>query len=104
MSRTKEPIVSKANHERFEAVDASALMAADRDKVAQLKRIWDHQGPARLRAALTALAEQDAIQYVRILGAFLPHEVSEDIKTAIVAHGFLDRPLEKLLSQLTKPA
>ena len=86
-----------------EVVDTSWLTDADWVEINKLRNAYESGGQKALSKAMKEL-ENDPIRWVRVMGAFLPELIREQIKDAMADWGMTEDHLRELIRKLESHA
>ena len=84
-------------------VDPSGLTDADWKAINKLRTEYERGGSEALDRALKELSA-DPVCYVRVMGAFFPHQIRETIKDQMAEKGITEEDLREMARNLASPS
>ena len=86
----------------LDIVDASSLTDADWAVINSLRRTCERGGAKALAVSLKKLVA-DPIRYVRVVGAFFPDMIREEIRDMLAEEGITREDLEEIVRNQERP-
>jgi len=96
---TSRKVKAMTRHDDLEIQDTSGLTDADWAEINKLRNAYKSEAAKALSKAMKQLAK-DPIAYVRVIGAFFPDMVRQQIRDVMAEQGMTKEDLRELIRKL----
>jgi hypothetical protein len=88
---------------KLEVVNSNGLTDADWAEINRLQKVLDEGGIRAMSKAINELTEANPVLCVRVMGAFFPDEIREQIKDTMAAAGLTAEDLREMIQKHENP-